>query len=65
MFNTPALLMSTKKKESIFKDCWPLYNYSLKMIPGLTEPIYVAPTTAQKRCRLFSKIRLLLLRWEN
>lgn len=48
MFNTPALLMSTKKKESIFKDCWPLYNYSLKMIPELTEPIYVAPTTAQK-----------------
>lgn len=48
MFNTPALLMRAKKKESIFKDCWPLYNYSLKMIPELTEPIYVAPTTAQK-----------------
>ncbi len=48
MFTTPALLMRAKKKESIFKDCWPLSNYSLKMIPELTEPIYVAPTTAQK-----------------
>lgn len=55
MFNAPALLMRAKKKESIFKDCWPLYNYSLKIIPELTEPIYVAPTTAQKTMQVVYK----------
>lgn len=59
MFTTPALLMSAKrKKESPFKDCWPLYNYSLKIIPELTDPVYAVTTTARKTMRV-SRLEVL------